>query len=66
MIGAVVTYDGRRGVIAPDGGGDGVAVYASEVEHAGFAGLARGERLHFDVKTDKALGRSFAVNLSRV
>lgn len=66
MIGAVVSYDGRRGLIAPDEGGADVAVLASEVEYAGFARLAEGDRLSFDIKTDKALQRSFAVNLVRV
>ncbi|MGE0661882.1 MAG: cold-shock protein [Hyphomonadaceae bacterium] len=66
MIGAVVSYDGRRGAIAPDAGGDAIAVFASEVERAGFAGLARGDRLSFDVKSDRALGRTFAVNLRRL
>ncbi len=66
MIGAVVSYDGRRGLIAPDEGGPAIAVLASELEHAGFARLASGDRLSFDIKTDKALGRSFAVNLIRV
>jgi CspA family cold shock protein len=66
VIGTVVSYDGRRGLIAPDEGGDAVAVLASVVEHAGFARLAEGDRLSFDVKTDKALGRSFAVSLIRI
>jgi CspA family cold shock protein len=65
--GAVKSYDVRRGrgVIASDGGGAEIAVYSSEVESAGFSRLASGERLSFDVKTDRALGRTFAVNLLR-
>jgi CspA family cold shock protein len=66
--GAVKSYDSRRGVglISPDRGGADVAVHANEVERAGFARLAPGDRLSFDVQTDRALGRSFAVNLSRL
>jgi cold shock CspA family protein len=66
--GAVVSYDARRGVgfIAPDRGGGDIAVHANELEAAGFARLAAGERLSFDLKTDLALRRSFAVNLSRI
>jgi CspA family cold shock protein len=66
--GAVKSYDARRGrgVIAPDGGGADIAVFSNEVESAGFPRLADGERLSFDVKTDRALGRTFAVNLLRV
>ncbi len=43
-----------------------ISVHANELERAGFARLADGERLSFDVKTDRALGRSFAVNLLRL
>lgn len=68
MDGAVKSYDARLGVglICPDRGGVDIAVHASEVERAGFARLASGERLSFDVMTDKAQGRSFAVNLNRL
>ncbi len=68
MIGAVKSYDARRGagLICPDSGGADIAVHSNEVEQAGFASLACGDRLSFDVKTDRALGRSFAVNLSRI
>jgi CspA family cold shock protein len=67
VIGAVKSYDSRRGVglITPDRGGADVVVFVSEVERAGFAALASGDRLSFDVQTDRALGRSFAVNLAR-
>jgi len=65
VIGAVSAYDARRGVgaITPDGGGADVAVFVSEVERAGLANLVLGERFSFDVQTDRARGRSFAVNL---
>jgi len=68
MIGAVKSYDARRGMgmIAPEGGGAEVAVFISEIERAGFTGLLSGERLRFDVRTDRALRRSMAVNLSRL
>ena len=67
MIGVVRSYDARRGMglIIPDQGGADIAVHASEVERAGFNGLTSGDRLRFDVQTDRALGRSFAVNLAR-
>jgi CspA family cold shock protein len=66
--GAVKSYDIRRGrgLIVPDDGGDDIAVHSNEVERAGFPHLASGERLSFDVKTDRALGRTFAVNLFRL
>lgn len=67
MKGVVRSYDARRGagLIAPDQGGPDIPVHVSEVERAGFNGLVSGERLVFDVQTDPALGRSFAVNLVR-
>ncbi len=67
MIGTVKTYDPRRGTgeLARDDGGANVAVFASEIERAGLASLAVGQRLSFDVQTDRSLGRSFAVNLDR-
>lgn len=67
MKGVVRTYDTRRGAgtIAPDRGGDDIPVHVSEVERAGFTALEVGERLSFDVQTDLAQGRSFAVNLAR-
>lgn len=65
MNGTVTSYDLRRGTgfIAPERGGADIAVHVSEVELAGFSGLASGDRLSFDIKTDLALGRSIAVNL---
>lgn len=68
MKGAVKYYDARRGkgLISPDGGGADIAVHSNELESAGFPRLVSGERLSFDVKTDRALGRTFAVNLRRL
>ena len=65
MIGAVKSYDGRRGagVITPDLGGPDITVHVSEVERAGLSGLVSGERLSFDVHTDRVLERRYAVNL---
>ncbi|MEZ5996114.1 MAG: cold shock domain-containing protein [Hyphomonadaceae bacterium] len=65
MNGAVKSYDSRRGMgelTRDDGGGD-VAVYISEVERAGLADLAVGQRLSFSVQTDPMRKRSFAVRL---
>lgn len=68
MKGVVRSYDARRGVgaITPDRGGADVPVHVSEVERAGFIALVAGEKVSFDVQTDRALGRSFAVNLARL
>jgi CspA family cold shock protein len=68
MNGTVKSYDSRRGVglIAPDRGGADISVHANEIERADFARIDDGDRLSFDIKTDRALKRSFAVNLSRL
>lgn len=67
MKGAVKSYDPRRGagLISPDGGGADVFVYVGELERGGFVTLSAGERLSFDLRTDRALRRTFAVNLGR-
>jgi cold shock CspA family protein len=66
--GAVKSYDARRGsgIISRDDGRPDVMFYANELENAGLARVASGERISFDVKTDLALKRSFAVNLSKL
>ena len=66
MNGAVKSFDARRGagLITPDGGGADVFVHVSEVERAGIARIAAGDRFSFDTQTDRALGRTFATNLS--
>ncbi|MBK8542220.1 MAG: cold shock domain-containing protein [Caulobacteraceae bacterium] len=68
MKGAIKSYDPRRGsgIISRDDGRPDVMFYANELENAGLARVASGERLSFDVKTDLALKRSFAVNLSKL
>lgn len=65
MIGAVKSYDARRGMgeLSRDDGGADVAVFVSEVERAGLATLAVGQRLNFAVQTDKLRKRSFAIRL---
>jgi CspA family cold shock protein len=65
MIGAVKSYDTRRGMgeLSRDDGGADVAVFVSEVERAGLANLTIGQRLSFTVQTDIARKRSFAVRL---
>ena len=68
MKGAIKSYDPRRGsgIISRDDGRPDVMFYANELENAGRARVASGERISFDVKTDLALKRSFAVNLSKL
>lgn len=67
-IGIVKSFDSRKGsgFITPDDGGPDLFVHVSEVERAGIARLTAGERLSYDIQTDRALQRSFATNLALI
>jgi CspA family cold shock protein len=66
--GVVKSFDRRKGwgYITPDGGGVDVFVHVSAIERAGLPDLGVGERVRFDVQTDRARGKSFAANLSLI
>ena len=49
------------GFIQPDGGGKDVFVHISAVERAGLAGLNEGQKITYEVQTER--GRDAAVNL---
>jgi cold shock protein len=68
MNGAVKSYDSRRGAgeLTRDDGGGEIAVFVSEVERAGLAGLTAGQRLSFAVQTDRLSKRSFAIRLELI
>jgi cold shock protein len=51
------------GFIAPDGGGKDVFVHVSAVERSGLRGLVEGQKVSFDVETDRRSGKLAAVNL---
>jgi cold shock protein len=50
------------GFIQPDAGGKDVFVHISAVERAGLAGLNDGQKVSFDLETDRS-GKDSAVNL---
>jgi CspA family cold shock protein len=50
------------GFIQPDDGGKDVFVHISAVERAGMHGLNEGQRVSFDVVTDRRTGKSAAGN----
>ena len=52
------------GFIEPEGGGPDVFVHISAVERAGLSGLAEGQKVNFEAKTDKMRGKVSAENLS--
>jgi len=64
--GTVKWFNGQKGFgfIQPNDGGNDVFVHISAVERAGLAGLAEGQKVTFETKTDKMRGKVSAENLS--
>jgi len=54
------------GFIAPSDGGPDVFVHATAVERAGLPSLNEGQKVNFDVETDRRSGKSAATNLQNV
>lgn len=50
------------GFITPDNGGSDVFIHISEVEKAGLSGLKDGQKVNFEIATNK--GRESAANIS--
>ena len=63
--GVVKWFNGQKGFgfIQPDNGGQDVFVHISAVERAGLHGLAEGQKLSFEAKTDPRRGKTSAENL---
>jgi CspA family cold shock protein len=64
--GTVKWFNGQKGFgfIQPNDGGSDVFVHISAVERAGLAGLAEGQKVNFEIKTDRMRGKVSADNLS--
>ena len=62
--GTVKWFNGQKGYgfIQPDDGGKDVFVHISAVERAGLGGLNEGQKVKYDVQSDR--GKAAAVNLS--
>jgi CspA family cold shock protein len=62
-VGTVKWFNATKGYgfIAPDGGGKDVFVHVSAVEAAGIGGLSDGQRVSYDIATDR--GKQAAANL---
>ena len=62
-VGTVKWFNAQKGYgfIQPEGGGNDVFVHISAVERAGLRGLNDGQRVSFDVVSER--GRSNASNL---
>lgn len=51
------------GFIQPDDGGKDVFVHISAVEQAGMRGLAEGQKIDYEIVTDRRSGKQSAGNL---
>ena len=51
------------GFIQPDNGGKDVFVHVSAVDRAGMQGLAEGQKVPYEVETDRKSGKESAGNL---
>ena len=63
--GTVKWFNSQKGFgfIQPDQGSQDVFVHISAVERAGLSGLAEGQQVTFELKTDKMRGKTSAENL---
>ena len=66
--GTVKFYNSQKGFgfIQPDDGGKDVFVHATALERAGRRGLVEGQKIGFDVETDRRSGKDAAANLQQV
>ena len=57
--GTVKFYNSQKGFgfIQPDDGGKDVFVHATALERAGMRGLVEGQKIGFDVETDRRSGK---------
>nr|WP_283805587.1 cold-shock protein [Bradyrhizobium tropiciagri] len=64
--GTVKWFNGQKGFgfIQPGDGSNDVFVHISAVERAGLSGLAEGQKVNYELKTDKMRGKVSAENLS--
>ena len=63
--GTVKWYNETKGYgfIQPDSGGKDVFVHVSAVERAGLRGLVEGQKVSFEIQTDRRTGKASAANL---
>ena len=63
--GTVKFFNAQKGYgfIAQDSGGPDVFVHISAVERAGMRSLIEGQKLNFDIESDRRSGKSAAANL---
>jgi CspA family cold shock protein len=66
--GTVKWFNGQKGFgfIQPDDGSKDVFVHISAVERAGMSNLSEGQKISYEVVTDRQRGKSSAENLRSV
>jgi cold shock protein len=66
--GTVKWYSEQKGFgfIQPDDGSKDVFVHATALERAGLSGLAEGQKIAYELQTDRRTGRVSADNLQQV
>jgi cold shock protein len=66
--GTVKWFNGQKGFgfIQPSDGGKDVFVHISAVERAGLSGLAEGQKISFELVTDRKNGKTSAGNLRTI
>ncbi|MFC1457961.1 cold-shock protein [Microvirga arabica] len=66
--GTVKWYNETKGYgfIQPDTGGKDVFVHATALERAGMRGLAEGQKISYEVESDRRTGKESATNLQKV
>ncbi|SFG59460.1 cold-shock protein [Methylobacterium gossipiicola] len=64
-VGTVKWFNETKGFgfIQPDAGGNDVFVHISAVERAGMRGLNEGQKVSYEMETDKRSGKQSAGNL---
>lgn len=64
--GTVKWFNGQKGYgfIQPDDGGKDVFVHATAVERAGMSALVEGQKIEFEIVTDR--GKASAGNLQKI
>ncbi|MCK0207113.1 cold-shock protein [Starkeya koreensis] len=64
-IGTVKWFNGQKGFgfIQPDNGGPDVFVHISAVERAGLSTLNEGQKISYEIETDRRSGKSSAGQL---
>jgi CspA family cold shock protein len=68
MRGTVKWFNGQKGFgfIQPDNGGKDAFVHISAVERAGLSALNEGQKIEFELVTDRRSGKTSADNLRKV